>query len=158
MKRLFVLAALVCPAAAHAQQTYTNADLARFQVPGAYTNEDLRRLPPAPPAQKAPAAAALPAPPPVPSEEYQEAFDALTRTRSFLATELEFERGRIARSESAFAGGADRLEPRAGYRARVKGLVLELEKRIALLDAQVEATLDAARRAGAVIDKRNGSW
>jgi hypothetical protein len=158
MKRYLVLAALVCPAAAYAQQTYTNADLARFEVPGAYTNDDLRRLPPAAPHTGPVAAPLAPAPAQAPADEFQAAWDALARTRGFLAAELEYERGRIAYSESAFAGAADRLEPRAGYRARAKGLVLELEKRIALLDAQMEATLDAARRAGAIIDRGAGAW
>jgi hypothetical protein len=158
MKRLIVLAALVCPAAAYAQQTYTNADLARFQVPGAYANEDLRRLPPAP-APKAPAAVVAPvAPPRVPYTEHQATYDALARTRATLAADLELERRRIERSESAFAGSPETLGVRLGYRARVRGLVLELEKRIHLLDAQIEATLESARRAGAIVDRRGGAW
>jgi hypothetical protein len=157
MKRFLVLAALVCPAAAYAEQTYTNADLARFQVPGAYGNEDLRRLPPAPPS-KAPAPVAVPAAPEAPYTEQQAAYDALSRTRAALAAEQEIERRRIEESESAFAGNPGEIGVRLGHRARVRGLVLELGKRIQVLDAQIEAILESARRAGVIVDRRGGTW
>lgn len=157
MKGFIVVALVVCPVAAYAQQTYTNADLARFQVPGAYTNDDLKRLPPAV-TQKIPAAAAPWVQEPAPRSEQQSAFDSLARTRRLLAAELAFELDRIAASESAFAGSADRLEARAGYRARARDLVLELQKRLVLVDSEIEATLHAARRAGVPIDRGSLTW
>lgn len=158
MKRFLVLVVLVCPAAAYAEPTYTNADLARFQVPGAYTNEDLKRLPP-PVAQKAPIAPIPSIAPAAPSfNEYQAAYDALARTRRLLAAELDLELDRIEASESAFAGASDRIAPRLGYRARARNLVLEVEKRIALVDTQIEATRQAARRAGVAVDRGGETW
>src|SRR2546428_2839608 len=46
MKVSVVLAGLVWPVLAFGQQFYTNADLAKLDVPGAYTSDDLKRLPP----------------------------------------------------------------------------------------------------------------
>ena len=48
MKREMMLLICLCPTLALAEdaKTYTNADLVEFQVPGSYTNEDLRKLPP----------------------------------------------------------------------------------------------------------------
>ena len=152
MKVSVVLLGLVWPVLTFGQQLYTNADLAKFDVPGAYTNQDLKRLPPLP-VQKQPA---FPLPPytPAPREDaaYQSAYDSLKITREALAAEIDFEMGRIAFSESALAGDTSAIAPRLGYRASVAPLILELEKRTALLDRQMDTLLDAARRAGAVID------
>jgi hypothetical protein len=155
MKVSIVLAGLVWPVVAFGQQVYTNADLSKFDVPGAYTSEDLRRLPPLA-VQKEPAftlprfvppsAAALP--------PYQESYDALESNRDSLAFELELELKRVAFSESAFAGDTRAFEPRLGYGARVGSLILELKKRVALLDRQMESLLDQARRDGVAIDER----
>lgn len=158
MKRLVVVAACLWPAVAHGQQVYTNADLVKFQVPGAYTNEDLRALPRLPPAR---VPVALPPPveaPRVEAGELQSEFEGLLRARRALAAELAWELQRIEDSESAFAGAADRVGPRPGYRARVASLVEELKKRIALLDAEIEAALDEARRAGVALEAGGRSW
>ena len=40
MKRYLCLLACLWPALASAQQTYTNADLVKLEVPGAYTNDE----------------------------------------------------------------------------------------------------------------------
>lgn len=154
MKVSVVLLGLVWPVLTFGQQLYTNADLTKFDVPGAYTNEDLKRLPPLA-VQKLPAFTTPPyAPPPREDAAYQSAYDSLRLTREALAAEIDFEMGRVAFSESALAGGSSAIAPRLGYRAGVAPLILELRKRVALLDRQMDGLLDAARRAGAVIDQR----
>jgi hypothetical protein len=157
MKRIMIFALCLWPAIAFAQKTYTNADLVDIEVPGAYTNEDLRQLPPL--AIQSEPAARLPriTIPPVDSAPYQAAFDDLSALRRSLQAELDYENGAIAFSRSGFAGRAQGPNPRLGYEARVAGLVRELIKRIALVDGEIERLLDVARRAGAVIDQRY-SW
>ena len=154
MKRILILMICLCPAFAFAQKTYTNADLVAIDVPGAYTNEDLRKLPPLAVQERA----AAPTPhitiPPVDRFFYQAAFDDLRRVRRSLQAELDYEKNRIAFSESAFAGWTQSAAPRLGYRTRVRRLVRELIKRIDLLDAQIEFVLEDARKAGALVDKR----
>ncbi len=154
MKGLVIFMICLCPVLAFAQQEYTNADLVDIDVPGAYNNEDLRKLPPLA-VQERPAA---PGPaiiiPPVDSSFYQAAFDDLNRVRRSLQAELDYEAGQIAFSESAFAGRTQSAAPRLGYRNKVRGLVRELIKRIAMVDAQIEFVLDDARKAGASVDKR----
>jgi len=154
MKVSVVLAGLVWPVLAFGQQSYTNADLAKFDVPGAYTNQDLRRLPPLA-VQKEPAAK-LPsfAPPAAESSPYQESYDGIRYTRDALALELDLELKRVDFSESGFAGDRRSFAPRLGYRTRVASLILELEKRIALLDRQIGDLVDQARRGGVRIDQR----
>ncbi|HEV8701314.1 MAG TPA: hypothetical protein VGV60_08585 [Candidatus Polarisedimenticolia bacterium] len=154
MKVSVVLLGLVWPVLTFGQQLYTNADLAKFDMPGAYSNKDLRRLPPS--SIQPRAATGLPPYTPPPREDalYQRAYDALHLTRVALQAELDFEMGRIAFSESALAGDTGVIAPRLGYRAAVAPLVLELQKRVALLDRQMDSVLDAARRAGAVVDQR----
>ncbi len=155
MKVSVLLAGLVWPVLAFGQQTYTNADLAKFDVPGAYSNEDLKRLPPTavqkqpiatPPAYVPPTAGMTPF--------YQQTFDRLGLTRSSLSDELDFEMGRVDFSESGFAGDARTIEPRLGYRARTAALILELQKRIVLLDRQMDDLRTQAGRDGVTIDPR----
>lgn len=153
MKVSVVLLGLVWPVLSFGQQLYTNADLAGFDVPGAYTDQDLKRLPPLA-VQKQPAFPLAPyTPAPREDAAFQRAYDGLQLTRTALQAEIDFETGRIAFSESAMAGDTSAIEPRLGYRASVAPLILELKKRTALLDRQMESLLDAARRAGAVIDR-----
>ena len=57
-------------------------------------------------------------------------------------------------SSAAFAGNPGEIEPRLGYRVKVAPLVLELKKRVALLDQQMDDLAAAARRAGVAIDQR----
>ena len=154
MKRMLILMICLCPVLAFAEQVYTNADLVDIEVPGAYTNEDLRKLPPLA-MQKRPA---VPGPvisiSRVDSSFYQAAFDDLSRVRRSLQAELGYEAKQIAFSESAFAGRTQSAAPRLGYRGKVRGLVRELIKRLALVDTQIEFVLDDARKAGAFVDKR----
>lgn len=156
MKRLVVLGACMWPAVALAQQTYTNVDLARFAVPGAYTNDDLRQLSPLA-IQKAPAAVlplvAIPRPS---SEPFQASYDMLRGDRSALQAEREFELARIASFESESEWGDGEFNPlhRRRYAKWVRPLIMDLEKRIALIDRQIDDLRDAARHAGASIDLR----
>jgi len=154
MKHLVVLAVCLVPAAAFAQQTYTNADLAKFQVPGAYTNQDLKRLPPLA-VQKAPAAQ-LPRiePAPVPTAEYQQYYDGIKADRNALAVELDYEKGLVDFSESAFAGDTRSYNVRLGYRAQARPLIIELQKRVDLLDKRLDDAADQAREAGVTLDRR----
>jgi len=154
MKVVLVVAACLVPAAAFAQETYTNADLAKFQVPGAYTNSDLKRLPPLA-TQKAPAAL-LPAyvPEEVPSAPWQAAYDNLKGQRDGLLAEIAIEKSQVDFSESAFAGDSRSFDPRLGYRAEVTPLIRELAKRVAVLDKRLDDLADRARRAGVTLDRR----
>lgn len=153
MKVSVVLMGLVWPVLTFGQQLYTNADLAKFDVPGSYSNKDLKRLPPTPQSRGVIGQPAY-TPPPREDAAYQSAYDGLRLTRDALQAEIDFENGRISFSESALAGDTGVIAPRLGYRAAVAPLVLELEKRVALLDRQMDIVLDAARRAGAVVDPR----
>jgi hypothetical protein len=154
MKGFVVLAVCLAPALAYGQQTYTNADLSGFQVPGAYTNEDLKRLPPLA-IQRAPAAA-LPRFEPVPSRgaAYQALYDSLARAQESFSAEIEYEKDLVGYSESAFAGDTSDFTVRLGYRAQAAPLIRELVKRKALLGRQLDEVADAARRAGAPVERR----
>ena len=156
MKVSVVLAGLLWPAIAFAQQTYTNADLAKFDVPGAYTNEDLRRLPPL--AVQREAAVNLPPFVRVVSQEQlqlQNTYDDLGSIRDSLALELDLELSRVDFSRSPFAGNPNSLfEPRLGYGAKVYTLILELEKRIAIVDGEMEGLVDRARSEGILLETR----
>jgi len=158
MKHFVILAACLVPAAAFAQEakTYTNADLVKIQVPGAYTNEDLKRLPPLP-VQKGPKVAAAPqveaAPAPA-TEAFQAYYNSVGADRDILAAELAYEIGLVEFSESAFAGDTRSFDVRLGYRSQAVELIRELTKRVALLDARLEAVTDEARRAEVRLDLR----
>jgi hypothetical protein len=160
MKHVVVLAVWLVPAAALAQgtTTYTNADLAKIQVPGAYTNADLKRLPPLV-VQKAPAPSHAPArpmeaAPAPPTEAFQSYYSSVRVDRDILAAELEYEKSLVDFSESAFAGDTRSFDVRLGYRAQARPLIQELAKRVALLDARLEAVADEARKAGVTLDLR----
>ena len=154
MKSLVVLAVCLAPAAAFAQDKYTNADLAKFQVPGAYTNEDLKRLPSLPVA-KAPAAK-LPeyAPEPKPTGALQSWVDSIRAERARLQAQVDIEKDLVDYSESPFAGDTRSYDVRLGYRAQARPIIVELNKRIAILDREMDAALDEARKAGVTLDTR----
>lgn len=168
MKHAVVLAVWLVPAAAFAQgtttsqgtKTYTNADLVKIQVPGAYTNEDLKRLPPlavqvlkAPAGKAAPLAEAEPAPAP-PTDAYQAYYSSVRADRDVIAAELAYEIGLVEFSESAFAGDTRSFDVRLGYRSQAADLIRELTKRVALLDARLASVADEARKVGVVLDQR----
>ncbi|HKQ97036.1 MAG TPA: hypothetical protein VJV75_04100 [Candidatus Polarisedimenticolia bacterium] len=158
MKKSFVfLAVCLAPALAFAQddtKTYTNADLAKFQVPGAYTNQDLKRLPSLPVA-KAPATS-LPAfePAPVPTGAMQAWYDSVRSERARLQAEIDVEKELVEFSESPMAGDSRSFDVRLGYRAQARPLIIELQKRVMILDRELETVLDEARKAGATLDRR----
>src|SRR5262245_37620998 len=156
MKVSVVLAGLLWPAVAFGQQLYTNADLAKFDVPGAYTNEDLRRLPPL--AVQKESAEKLPPYFPVVTDAQiraQRTYDDLRSYRDAFAYELDLGLQRVEFSRSPYAGNPNALfEPRLGYGAKVYTLILELEKRIAILDGQMEDLVDQARRDGILLETR----
>lgn len=154
MKGFVVLAVCFWPAAALAQQTYTNADLAKFQVPGAYTNEDLKRLAPLPVQKKAAAEVPPYEAPLVATAAYQAHFDNLRAERDLLLAEIQYEKDRVDFSESAFAGDTRSFDVRLGYRAAAAVWIRDLERRVAIYDAQLETISDQARKAGAELDHR----
>ena len=168
MKHAVVLAVWLVPAAAFAQgtttsqgtTTYTNADLVKFQVPGAFTNEDLKRLPAtgvtvlkAPAVKAAPRGEAEEAPAPL-TDAYQAYYGNVRADRDVLAAELAYEIGLVEFSESAFAGDTRSFDVRLGYRSQAAELIRELTKRVALLDARLDSVADEARKAGVVLDRR----
>jgi hypothetical protein len=157
MKNAVALAIWLLPAAAFAQDvTYTNADLAKIQVPGAYTNDDLKRLPPLAVQKAAAAPAPQVQPPAAPSaqqEGWQNYYWNVRADRDALQAELDYEIAQVEYSESAFAGDTRAFEPRLGYRSQARPLIMELTKRIALLDARMDAVLDEARRAGYALER-----
>jgi len=166
MKHVVVLAVWLVPAAALAQEsrTYPNADLVKIQVPGAFTNQDLKRLPPLPvqPAAKAPAAsAARPSEGAAPgggmsaaTEAFQTYYNSVRVDRDILAAELAYEIGLVDFSESAYAGDTRSFDVRLGYRAQARPLIQELTKRVALLESRLSMVADEARRQGVSIDLR----
>lgn len=154
MKKQLLLTVFFWPALAYGQQTYTNADLLKLDVPGAYTNEDLRRLSPLAVQRQPAVSPPVVELPRVPSAQFQAAYDGLARTRAALAAEREAEIAAVESSESASAGDTRSFEARLGYRTKAAPFIRELTKRIGLLDGQIDDLLDAARRAGAVIDHR----
>lgn len=154
MKGIVVLAACCLPAAAFAQQSYTNADLAKIEVPGAYTNQDLKRLSPLP-MQKAPAAKLPPyVAPEVPAAAFQAHYDSVRVERELLLAEIELEKRRVEFSESAYAGDTRSFDVRLGYRAPAAVWIRDLERRVAIYDARLEQISEEARKAGAALDRR----
>ena len=155
MKRI-IIGVVVClvPLAAYGQQRYTNEDLRKFSVPGAYTNQDLKKLPPVPVVGKA-----TPAPAPqaeevsVDSESFQIALDLLAEQRSIYQAELDWRNQEIERAYSFFDKGPDGY-PWPGYRSKSRGAIQYLEVQIAIMDARIAAMEEDAYRAGAVIDRR----
>ena len=75
-------------------------------------------------------------------------------TYEALRAEIEYAHDRLAFSESAFAGDTRDTEVRNGNRAWIAPLIEELEKRAAIAKERVEAVEEAARRAGASLDRR----
>jgi hypothetical protein len=153
MKRFWTVVVCLWPALAFGQQAYTNADLVNIQVPGAYTNEDLKKLPPfamqRAPAAPGPQLAALPV-----ESDWQPVYSRLRTARVLLQAEIDYEIGQVEFSESAFAGDTQAFAPRLGYRTGARPLILELKKRVYLLDKQIEAIVDTARQAGDPVDPR----
>jgi hypothetical protein len=154
MKRIIGVVVCLVPLAAYGQQRYTNEDLRKFSVPGAYTNQDLKKLPPVPVVGKA-----TPAPAPkeeaeaVDSESYQIALDVLAEQRNIYQAELDWRNQEIERAYSFFDKGPDGY-PWPGYLSKSRGVLQYLEMQIAIMDARIDAMQEDAYRAGADVDRR----
>jgi len=155
MKPIIVIVAIcLAPVLAFGQQTYTNEDLAKFQIPGAYTNEDLKRL--APLAQQKEPAVRLPEyqPAPTRSASLQARYDGLRETFVMLEAEITAERELVDYSESAFAGNTLDARVRLGYKTVSFQRITELSLRANLMKVRIEALEERARRMGVVLDRR----
>ena len=155
MKPIIVVVAIcLAPVLAFGQQTYTNEDLAKFQVPGAYTNEDLKRL--APLAQQKEPAVRLPEyqPAPTRSASLQARYDGLQETYVLLQAEIALKHELVDYSESAFAGNTLDAKVRLGYKAPAFRQIQVLSQRAELMKVRIEALEELARRRGVVLDRR----
>ena len=155
MKPIIVVVAIcLAPVLAFGQQTFTNEDLAKFQVPGAYTNEDLKRL--APLAQQKEPAVRLPAyqPAPTRSASLQARYDGLQETYVILQAEIALKHELVDYSESAFAGNTLDAKVRLGYKAPAFRQIQVLSQRAELMKVRIEALEELARRRGVVLDRR----
>jgi hypothetical protein len=90
----------------------------------------------------------------VPTAEYQQYYDGIKADRDALAAELEYEKGLVDFSESAFAGDTRSFDVRLGFRAQARPLIIELQKRVDLLDKRLDDATDQARKAGVTLDRR----
>jgi len=155
MKPIIVVVAIcLAPVLAFGQQTYTNEDLAKFQVAGAYTNEDLSRL--APLAQQKEPAVRLPEyqPAPTHSASLQARYDGLQETLAMLEAEIAMKHELVDYSESAFAGNTLDAKVRLGYRAPAFRQIQVLSQRAHIMKVRIEALEEAARRQGIHLDRR----
>jgi hypothetical protein len=153
MKRIIGVVVCLVPLAAYGQQRYTNEDLRKFSVPGAYTNQDLKKLPPVPVVGKAaPAHAPRSEAPEVDSESFQIALELLAEQRSIYQAELDWRNQEIERAYSFFDKGPEGY-PRPGYLSKSRGVLQYLEMQIAIMDERIAAMEEDAYSAGAVIER-----
>jgi hypothetical protein len=133
-----LILAVVAIAPAMAQKVYTNKDLDKVQVPGAYTNKDLKFLEPIP-TQKAP----LSEPAPMdlmalaevtPEPDVRRA--VLTDVRDRLQAELDYELARIEEAYSP-AGGGFTGSLRVGLKSKLEDRLEYLRREIHLRDEQI---------------------
>jgi hypothetical protein len=105
--------------------------------------------------QKAPAVKLPPyeAPQP-PTAAFQAHYDNVRAERDLLLAEIQYEKDRVDFSESAFAGDTRSFDVRLGYRTAATVWIRDLERRVAIYDAELEAISDVARKAGADLDHR----
>lgn len=138
MKRIMVLATVMLATAALAEERYTNADLDRIYVPGAFTNEDLKALP-AIETQEAPAQPLAGARIDTAGRDLLFAeIRSLEEQREGAASELAYEEA-IVRLVYGPGGNSPDRAFFAGYRSKSRGLREALRKEIALLDQQIDA-------------------
>jgi hypothetical protein len=151
MKKWIGVALCLVPLAVQAEQRYTNEDLRKFSVPGAYTNQDLQKLP------KLPVAKAVPVVPiPIIAVEpgpFQMQLDFLQQQRLGLQSELDYREGMLEKAYSYF-DKAPNEGPYPGYLSKSVGILNYLEMQLAITDSQIENLLDGARRAGVVLENR----
>ncbi len=149
MRRFVLLALAFAVTGAWAQERYTNADLDRIYVPGAFTNEDLKALPrietQAKPAQPLVA-------PRIDTSERDLLWQhvrALEQRRTMLTRELTYEEELVREAEGPGGNSPDRA-PYLGYRSKSRSRRHYLRKQIALLDATIEDARWHAVRASIV--------
>ncbi len=149
MRAIIAAAAVLWATAGLAQEKYTNADLDRIYVPGAYTNEDLKALPPIE-QQEAPAVPL--AAPVVDTRERDlllERVRDLEERRAAVSRELAYEEGIVSRTYSA-GGSSPEQAFFIGQRSKSRGLREALRKEIALLDQDISDARWHAVRASVV--------
>ncbi len=153
MKGFMVLAICLAPGLVLGQQTYTNEDLAKFQLPGAYSNEDLSRIGPLA-VQKEPASR-LPefVPPPSFDRRLQADFDSLRERHRSILSAIVYEQEQVEYSESAFAGDTRDATVRLGHRTPASVWIRHLSRQAKLLEMRVDRLVDDARRAGVTLDR-----
>jgi hypothetical protein len=150
MRRLVVAAALFAATGGVAQEKYTNADLDRIYVQGAYTNEDLKALPRL---EAEPAPALPPWAPEIDTHERDlmwERVRGLEERRLAAARELEYEES-IVRKVEGPGGNSPDSEYYLGYRSKSRGYRAALRREIALLDREIEDARWHAVRASIVV-------
>jgi hypothetical protein len=145
-----VAAALFAATGAVAQEKYTNADLDRIYVQGAYTNEDLKALPRL---EVQPAPAMPPWAPSVDTRERDlmwERVHGLEERRLAASRELDFEESIVRKVESP-GGNSPDSEYYFGHRSKSRGYRAALRREIALLDQEIEDARWHAVRASIVV-------
>ena len=150
-KSLGVILCLV-PLSAFAQQKYTNEDLKRFSVPGAYTNQDLKKLPPVPVVGKATPVPPVAVAPETGPDPLQIRYDLLMEQKRIYQAELDWRQSQIDKAYS-FADQSTDGYPWPGYRSKSRPAMHYLEMQIAVLDSRIETVRDEARQAGVLIDE-----
>jgi hypothetical protein len=150
MRRLVVAAALFAATGAVAQEKYTNADLDRIYVPGAYTNDDLKALPRL---EVQPAPAMAPWTPRIDTRERDlmlERVRGLEERRLAVSREMEYEESIIRKVEGP-GGNSPDSEYYLGHRSKSRGYRAALRREIALLDQEIEDARWHAVRASIVV-------
>ena len=152
MKKLIGVFVCLVPLAAYAQQTYTNEDLRKFTVPGAYTNADLKKLPPVPVVGRAGRVESLPYEE-VDAGPFQMRLDLLQEQRTIVQAQLDWTNQQIEKAYSFFDKGPDGY-PWPGYYSKNKGFLQYLDMQLAVIDARIDEVEDEARTAGAILYNR----
>ena len=152
MKKILGVIVCLVPLTAYAQQTYTNEDLRKFSVPGAYTNQDLKKMRPVPPVGKAGPSA------PVSievgdSRPFQKRLDLLLEQRLIVQAQLDWTNQEIERAYSFYDKGPDGY-PWPGYLSKTRGFVQYLEMQLAVVDTRIANVEEEAFRAGAILENR----
>lgn len=147
---LCALAVVLISNPADAQRKYTNADLAKFRLEGAYTNEDLRGLAPVP-VQKAPLyeypEIDLLTPYFMEQQARQARYESLLEVRNGLQAELDYRTMILDVAYSARGGEVPNprnlavrdqiLAPNPGTYSRMLPRLEYLTRRISLLDREL---------------------
>jgi hypothetical protein len=155
MKKILGVFLCLVPLATYAQQRYTNEDLKKFSVPGAYTNADLKKMAPVPVVGKPTRAEPILAPE---IDEYAQVLyarmDLLREQRTIIQAEMDWRNAEIERAYSFFDKGPNGYPgnreggPWPGYLSKSKGFLQYLEMQLAVVDARIESVEDEARQAG----------